>query len=101
MTVLGSGNYLLFSSTKWSDGLAKVTQLVGSLSGVKPRSDSRGCTLYLWAVVKIASHFTTEIFLFVFSLLRVTTSGVMENMKKVKKVTNGSVEPQGDWEGTA
>uniref|UniRef100_A0A8C6BTF6 G protein-coupled receptor 107 n=2 Tax=Monodon monoceros TaxID=40151 RepID=A0A8C6BTF6_MONMO len=25
----------------------------------------------------------------------VTTSGVMENMKKVKKVTNGSVEPQG------
>ncbi|EFB25075.1 hypothetical protein PANDA_003244, partial [Ailuropoda melanoleuca] len=29
----------------------------------------------------------------------VTTSGVMENMKKVKKVTNGSVEPQGDWEG--
>ncbi|XP_004849171.1 protein GPR107 [Heterocephalus glaber] len=30
----------------------------------------------------------------------VTTSGVMENMKKVKKVTNGSVEPQGDWEGT-
>ncbi|XP_055255176.1 protein GPR107 [Moschus berezovskii] len=31
----------------------------------------------------------------------VTTSGVMENMKKVKKVTNGSVEPQGDWEGSA
>uniref|UniRef100_A0A5F5Q0X3 G protein-coupled receptor 107 n=1 Tax=Equus caballus TaxID=9796 RepID=A0A5F5Q0X3_HORSE len=31
----------------------------------------------------------------------VTTSGVMENMKKVKKVTNGLVEPQGDWEGTA
>ncbi|XP_036116604.1 protein GPR107 isoform X2 [Molossus molossus] len=31
----------------------------------------------------------------------VTTSGVMENMKKVKKVTNGSVEPQGDWECTA
>ncbi|XP_004463108.1 protein GPR107 [Dasypus novemcinctus] len=31
----------------------------------------------------------------------VTTSGVMENMKKVKKVTNGSLEPQGDWEGTA
>ncbi|XP_008058911.2 protein GPR107 [Carlito syrichta] len=29
----------------------------------------------------------------------VTTSGVMENMKKVKKVTNGSVEPPGDWEG--
>ncbi|XP_012627686.1 protein GPR107 isoform X2 [Microcebus murinus] len=29
----------------------------------------------------------------------VTTSGVMENIKKVKKVTNGSVEPQGDWEG--
>lgn len=32
---------------------------------------------------------------------RVTTSGVMENMKKVRKVTNGVVEPQGDWEGTA
>ncbi|XP_036711067.1 protein GPR107 isoform X4 [Balaenoptera musculus] len=32
---------------------------------------------------------------------RVTTSGVMENMKKVKKVTNGSVEPQGEWEGSA
>ncbi|XP_020014535.1 protein GPR107 isoform X2 [Castor canadensis] len=31
----------------------------------------------------------------------VTTSGVMENVKKVKKVTNGNVEPQGDWEGTA
>ncbi|XP_070310737.1 protein GPR107 isoform X2 [Odocoileus virginianus] len=31
----------------------------------------------------------------------VTTSGVMESMKKVKKVTNGSVEPQGDWEGSA
>ncbi|XP_051041074.1 protein GPR107 [Phodopus roborovskii] len=31
----------------------------------------------------------------------VTTSGVMENMKKVGKVTNGVVEPQGDWEGTA
>ncbi|KAL1785497.1 hypothetical protein HispidOSU_003666 [Sigmodon hispidus] len=31
----------------------------------------------------------------------VTSSGVMENMKKVRKVTNGSVEPQGDWEGTA
>uniref|UniRef100_A0A2K6SAS1 G protein-coupled receptor 107 n=1 Tax=Saimiri boliviensis boliviensis TaxID=39432 RepID=A0A2K6SAS1_SAIBB len=30
----------------------------------------------------------------------VTTSGVMENMKKVKKVTNGSVEPPGEWEGT-
>ncbi|XP_069870948.1 protein GPR107 [Dipodomys merriami] len=31
----------------------------------------------------------------------VTSSGVMENMKKVKKVTNGSVEAPGDWEGTA
>ncbi|XP_040600944.1 protein GPR107 isoform X2 [Mesocricetus auratus] len=31
----------------------------------------------------------------------VTTSGVMENMKKVRKVTNGVVEPPGDWEGTA
>ncbi|KAG8516110.1 Protein GPR107, partial [Galemys pyrenaicus] len=31
----------------------------------------------------------------------VTTSGVMENVKKVKKVTNGSVEPQGSREGTA
>ncbi|XP_036604939.1 protein GPR107 [Trichosurus vulpecula] len=31
----------------------------------------------------------------------VTTSGVMENMKKVKKVTNGSVDPQGEWESTA
>ncbi|XP_024617980.1 protein GPR107 isoform X1 [Neophocaena asiaeorientalis asiaeorientalis] len=31
----------------------------------------------------------------------VTTSGVMENMKKVKKVTNGSVEPPGEWEGSA
>ncbi|XP_024417832.1 protein GPR107 isoform X1 [Desmodus rotundus] len=31
----------------------------------------------------------------------VTTSGAMENVKKVKKVTNGSAEPQGDWEGTA
>ncbi|XP_023601719.1 protein GPR107 isoform X4 [Myotis lucifugus] len=31
----------------------------------------------------------------------VTTSGVMENMKKVKKVTNGSVEPQGNWECAA
>ncbi|XP_076425088.1 protein GPR107 isoform X2 [Peromyscus maniculatus bairdii] len=31
----------------------------------------------------------------------VTTTGVMENMKKVRKVTNGAVEPQGDWEGTA
>ncbi|XP_005321138.2 protein GPR107 [Ictidomys tridecemlineatus] len=31
----------------------------------------------------------------------VTTSGVMENMKKVKKVTNGAAEPPGDWEGTA
>lgn len=37
----------------------------------------------------------------VFSPCSVTTSGVMENMKKVKKVTNGSVEPQGDWECTA
>ncbi|XP_068925487.1 protein GPR107 isoform X2 [Petaurus breviceps papuanus] len=31
----------------------------------------------------------------------VTTSGVMENIKKVKKVTNGSVDPQGEWESTA
>uniref|UniRef100_A0A4X1TDL1 G protein-coupled receptor 107 n=1 Tax=Sus scrofa TaxID=9823 RepID=A0A4X1TDL1_PIG len=31
----------------------------------------------------------------------VTTPGVMENVKKVKKVTNGSLEPPGDWEGTA
>ncbi|XP_072488813.1 protein GPR107 isoform X3 [Notamacropus eugenii] len=31
----------------------------------------------------------------------VTTSGVMENVKKVKKVTNGSVDPQGEWESTA
>ena len=38
---------------------------------------------------------------FLFFSLRVTTSGVMESMKKVKKVTNGSVEPQGDWEGSA
>ncbi|XP_027623107.1 protein GPR107 [Tupaia chinensis] len=30
----------------------------------------------------------------------VTTSGVMESVKKVRKVTNGSVEPQGDREGT-
>jgi len=32
---------------------------------------------------------------------RVTTSGVMEGMKKVKKVVNGSAEPRGEWEGTA
>ncbi|NWZ06670.1 GP107 protein, partial [Agelaius phoeniceus] len=31
----------------------------------------------------------------------VTTSGVMEGMKKVKKVVNGSAEPQGEWESTA
>ncbi|NXO70493.1 GP107 protein, partial [Phainopepla nitens] len=31
----------------------------------------------------------------------VTTSGVMEGMKKVKKVVNGSAEPLGDWESTA
>ncbi|XP_074149971.1 protein GPR107 [Sminthopsis crassicaudata] len=31
----------------------------------------------------------------------VTTSGVMENMKKVKKVTNGSVDTQSEWESTA
>ncbi|XP_068270022.1 protein GPR107 [Nyctibius grandis] len=31
----------------------------------------------------------------------VTTSGVMEGMKKVKKVVNGSAEPRGDWESTA
>lgn len=37
----------------------------------------------------------------VVSLCSVTTSGVMENMKKVKKVTNGSVEPQGNWECAA
>lgn len=32
---------------------------------------------------------------------RVTTSGVMEGMKKVKKVVNGSAEPQGEWESMA
>ncbi|TRZ13266.1 hypothetical protein HGM15179_013840 [Zosterops borbonicus] len=31
----------------------------------------------------------------------VTTSGVMEGMKKVKKVVNGSAEPQGEWESMA
>ncbi|XP_068512695.1 protein GPR107 isoform X1 [Anas acuta] len=31
----------------------------------------------------------------------VTTSGVMEGMKKVKKVVNGSAEPRGDWENMA
>ncbi|NXY76687.1 GP107 protein, partial [Glareola pratincola] len=31
----------------------------------------------------------------------VTTSGVMEGMKKVKKVVNGSTELQGEWESTA
>ncbi|NXA05777.1 GP107 protein, partial [Sapayoa aenigma] len=31
----------------------------------------------------------------------VTTSGVMEGMKKVKKVVNGSAEPPGEWESTA
>ncbi|KFV64103.1 Protein GPR107, partial [Dryobates pubescens] len=31
----------------------------------------------------------------------VTTSGVMEGMKKDKKVVNGSAEPQGEWESTA
>ncbi|XP_065593476.1 protein GPR107 [Cyrtonyx montezumae] len=31
----------------------------------------------------------------------VTTSGVMEGMKKVKKVVNGAAEPRGEWEGTA
>lgn len=41
-------------------------------------------------------HLTLWLFFF-----RVTTSGVMENMKKVKKVSNGAVEPQGSWEGTA
>lgn len=35
------------------------------------------------------------------SFLRVTASGVMENVKKVKKATNGSVEPPGGWAGTA
>ncbi|NXL61218.1 GP107 protein, partial [Chordeiles acutipennis] len=31
----------------------------------------------------------------------VTTSGVMEGMKKVKKVVNGLAEPRGEWESTA
>ncbi|NXN95848.1 GP107 protein, partial [Rhinopomastus cyanomelas] len=31
----------------------------------------------------------------------VTTSGVMEGMKKVKKAVNGSAEPQGEWDSTA
>ncbi|XP_072739561.1 protein GPR107 [Ciconia boyciana] len=31
----------------------------------------------------------------------VTTSGIMEGMKKVKKVVNGSAEPRGEWESTA
>ncbi|XP_069914173.1 protein GPR107 [Oryctolagus cuniculus] len=31
----------------------------------------------------------------------VTASGVTENVKKVKKATNGSVEPPGGWAGTA
>ncbi|NWI57974.1 GP107 protein, partial [Calyptomena viridis] len=31
----------------------------------------------------------------------VTASGVMEGMKKVKKVVNGSAEPPGEWESTA
>ncbi|NXJ11944.1 GP107 protein, partial [Odontophorus gujanensis] len=31
----------------------------------------------------------------------VTTSGVMEGMKKVKKVVNGAAEPRGEWENTA
>uniref|UniRef100_A0A8D0H2M7 G protein-coupled receptor 107 n=1 Tax=Sphenodon punctatus TaxID=8508 RepID=A0A8D0H2M7_SPHPU len=31
----------------------------------------------------------------------VTTSGVMEGMKKVKKVVNGTAEPRGEWESTA
>ncbi|NXG13334.1 GP107 protein, partial [Grallaria varia] len=31
----------------------------------------------------------------------VTTSGVMEGMKKVKKVVNGSTQPQGEWDSTA
>ncbi|NXX22858.1 GP107 protein, partial [Podargus strigoides] len=31
----------------------------------------------------------------------VTTSGVMEGMKKVKKVVNGSAEPRSEWESTA
>ncbi|NXA34924.1 GP107 protein, partial [Eudromia elegans] len=31
----------------------------------------------------------------------VTTSGVMEGMKKVKKVVNGSAELRGEWENTA
>lgn len=53
------------------------------------------------AVVKAAFDLTTEMLLFDSFLCSVTTSGVMENMKKVKKVTNGSVEPQGEWEGTA
>ncbi|NXJ33576.1 GP107 protein, partial [Ciconia maguari] len=31
----------------------------------------------------------------------VTTSGIMEGMKKVKKVVNGSAEPRGEWESMA
>ncbi|XP_060106680.1 protein GPR107 [Heteronotia binoei] len=31
----------------------------------------------------------------------VTTTGVMEGMKKVKKVVNGSAESRGEWESTA
>ncbi|NXX97125.1 GP107 protein, partial [Centropus bengalensis] len=31
----------------------------------------------------------------------VTTSGVMEGMKKVKKVVNGTAEQRGEWESTA
>lgn len=45
---------------------------------------------------RVPGHLTLWLFFF-----RVTTSGVMETMKKVKKVSNGAVEPPGSWEGTA
>lgn len=47
------------------------------------------------------AYFATDTFLVAFLSPSVTTSGVTENVKKVKKATNGSVGPQGDWEGTA
>lgn len=86
---------------------AHTAQLASSRPGFEPgsvRLQSQHPAPLVAAGLQCGQPFTQRLrfpSLLFFPSLRVTTSGVMENMKKVKKVTNGSVEPQADWEGSA
>ena len=104
-TVLESGDCVSAAAQRGHVTRAGLHRMQRAGQDLNPGvSDSRANTLYPWLPLCCGEDGLLLLRLRLssfFPSFRVTTSGVMENMKKVKKVTNGSVEPQGEWEGSA